>query len=258
MTRIFFFCLSLLASLAVFGEPASKSLAKHGGQQSYDSAEFDLQRESIPPMYGGHDAWRIYQALMSAPIPKKGTYETTTEFNERTAAWLRRPLYGGLRGDGLLAFGAGQLGFKLDYDADTERQTLENFSPPYVIPDQFNWFSIVRWNMKQLAQGIGVNFSGNRVRYERGEVSSFTVKLENMRAIDFPLPRERARSMMATGQLFIGKLATPYFFSTENLQKPTLRSPQEIRAHFNGILIRVEEVWFYEMRSGLVYQKVKL
>jgi len=84
----------------------------------------------------------------------------------------------------------------------------------------------------------------------------FLVQLSNMQSMSFPAPREEARNAVASGQLFIGRLSSPVVLSGVDTKEPTLKHRAEVVKDYKGLVMTVEQIWYYNVATGRVYWRV--
>lgn len=260
------------AQLDTTPKPISPLPTPPPGEPAYITEPVDMAVHKLPPNFRGHSPWLIYNSLVEQVGPK-GTFETTVEYQKRTAA-IRAGLSTvtfvtpvELRaGESLLSYNAdkGVLSITV-FLSELFLGTLEEFKWRYKAPQTFSLAS------EDTGTGFytGANAYGAtvRVRSEHGrEVrlvltnpKGFPVRLRDVLpkiVFNVPLaPDPAATARETSGILAFWEAVPPYVAYWQDHLAPTIQSRTERTINQNFIYGKVKEFWFYSKTDGTIYAR---
>jgi hypothetical protein len=273
----------LIISLFLVGQAVAQSAPKTkavsiGVQNRYLAGSLSISAETVGPNFKGHDITAIIGELRRSPLATaKSEFETTQEYGQRIETVLASK-------NRQYAFALDGFNVALAYDADAKvmKTSVTAYGAPFVwdanlkgpngeeyFSSGFSLRSIVRprTTLIKNARGAWVSDMHDNID-EFGIVIS---KDDGMFAEDFAdtgsvstrkavmsldMDAQTARGLKAFLRVaLICTLVDPTVYVGSDSVAPTRSHPIEIRVNRNYILMRSDELWIYDQRSGNVLGK---
>jgi hypothetical protein len=235
---------------------------------AWETQPFDDTVDTLPVGFSGHSLAQIYESLAKKPFVGKGEFESTIDFRARIAEERSLPLYGSLERNSLLAFvfPPGNEGFSTTYDADLNiLEARLEWSTDYtpLSGSSLFWFKTTR----NLGTTTGRTFFGRSVRikvtrydnyYLIGDIGSLTsAEKRNVFVTGVFTPLAIAREAKTRVRaLVVCRLvdnALRYEYRRYELE---ISDPADVYRHDHGIAVKVEAIWFFDIKSGNVLAKL--
>ncbi|HEX8845961.1 MAG TPA: energy transducer TonB [Pyrinomonadaceae bacterium] len=278
-----FLALSFVAAILLAQPAQSQNASKRakGLSSSFDRKPFNKNVEDLPPNYLGNSYAEILVALMKqGPIEGKGEFESTIDYKARMERLKSKPLAGPITRNSLLAFiirpDGEQMSVKYDadltaLDAVLKWRRYETSGATYTLKSSENSKYVASYigrnafNVKRRIQVyrnddfyIGTNTIKPLRSDETGRVysiKSFTEEPTFNTSIILP-PSEARIAKGNLRALIICRLADQPLYQNKDHDTPEITDPYD-RYNFTHVLIVVpEEIWFYDLPSGRVYEKI--
>lgn len=251
-----------LAAILLFGAlgPASAAGKQSAPNIRYSTDKFDVFAPSLPPSFVGNSAADLYLALAKSHPPKRGEFETTSEFNERQIKFDERAFLGNISPLDTVAISIWPFAEEayvgaLKYDADASRMAL-HLQKAY-FP---HTCSLALENKsKQAGSYTGSNSFGVKAKVVKQEVTHLCLSSGGDVKIEFPLAREKAITLKPNLRiLLVGRFTPPYTSQTHNYVAPTVTSPREIVHHGHILHMDITRVWVYDWTTGEVVYRPEM
>jgi len=234
-------------------------LAPRAKAQMYQNQPFDAAAAALPTNFYGYDPEAFVEGYedMSAKQQRdrqKGEFETTEAYEKRLKGLDASDPFTG----GTYAFGAAPTA--LSYDADTQTFTL-GFSPsPGPVSGVDNWTHYASVLLKNGAKDMGhyqaENGFGAVFRVERSLFSSYYLMLSITKGpivctASVKVPIADAKDLKPDIRaILIVRPAPPYVNVDSSVTEATFTDPSENTAKTAAIFGRLQEVRFYDSRTG--------
>lgn len=263
--------------------PSTPPVVPLSKQQS-TPASIDLPKgfspNSVPRSYAGMDCVKIVAALKPLPLTKS-QFETSTAYEQRIATIVRsgslyesikmndtlafkfngevEPIYdadkgilsihfhfGGVRGSFQAAYWAGEPILQMLYEPLVVTQSPTS---TYVGTTGFG----VKANVRKITERVCglLRTGGEWVATDSSKPGG------GPGVIAFPMSVVEAQSFVRRpGVLLIGKLESPFVLvGGRDFQEPTRDKPVDRQTTVDGIVLRLAEVWYYDVNTGRVYYR---
>lgn len=255
---LFASALLMLAVSCHAGEGQKSAKRSAQAAPPYATAPFDTTLEKVPRGYMGHDTVGLGAALLKNK-PKKGEYETSSEFDARYDAWKAKPLVGTVKIGDTIAIREIFYAFDKQFNADNEMMTLSfNSRVQTSADDGLRPFINLHHTHKKLSSVAAKTRMGVKFTYTRDTYSGWGVKLINLTTstdFQFKVPRDTAKGNERWSVLLIGELREPFTFYEESYHEPTLVERYEELSRSSGIIMKVNEIWIFE-NDGTILTKI--
>lgn len=280
ISRCFLFLILLLYSQFCILVCAQKSRAsKKQSSPDFTSSAFDPTIERLPTRFLGNSLASLINPLTAQRKRwNKSEFETTAEYQARVAALRRSSLIGSLSYESLLAFSIGRHEqLSATYDADLTLLTVElKFETAYMVGSYSDRYYQLTWadTSQRVTSYIGRTAFNRRARVSvyRNNTYYLAMRLNDLKGISevkdnyplggtltvtFMMPPNEARQFKANLRaLVIGHLAdNPYDDSYEN-DTPEIDDPYDRHNFSYFFKIIPQEIWFYDISSGMIYAKL--
>jgi TonB family protein len=253
----------------------------------FDTVPFNISIEKLPPNYTGHSLAGLAVILPNwERNAKKSEFETTADYQGRLLREKQKTLVGEIHFNSLMAFAIAenekeQLTAKYDADLGVMTVTLKmqqeytpgNFDNPY--------YSLV-WaeSSKRLGGYIGRNAFNRAVRVQvyrndefllgmsgldleafaemRSTGNRYTKIYEHEKSFNIALNMgaNEARAVKPNLRaLFIGRLTDSPYYYDYGRDTPEIDDPYDRFEHTYMIKIVPQEIWIYNIASGLIYAR---
>lgn len=242
---IFTAILILTFCFAAFGQK-SKAVKK----TDYITTPFELNLNSLPPNFLGHNASSVFSFLVPLAVEtQKGCerFEKSQACQDRLDRLYDKTLWKDLTARDLLAF---SISIECDYSPDAEKFWCSSFLNSYM------------WSHKKTG---GENYTGQNafgvkkiVKYEKFE--NIIIEVDKTKP-DFTLkninPDEARKINSNLRLLVIGEVLQPFVKRKQVSYKPTLDEPNHTEGDNKFIIIEAKEIWIYDFETGKVFEKKK-
>lgn len=246
-------CLATLG--AASGVQAGKPAKGAKPVAAFSEEPFDLSAEQLPVAQArGHNAQAIYFAIKRAP--RKGEYETSTEFEERLAAWKGKAIYGTVRPDSLIALKAfASPLYSKSYDADSGTMTFA-LNSAETDADGYPFLPFAS-ESKKLPPGRGKTAMGVPVRWTNEFLVELGTRLGQLsgKVLTLQIAPDKARSLYPE-LLLIGRIDPISTFEARYNHEPTLTEPWAYTQLSSGWSLEVEQVWVLQAFTREVVGKL--
>lgn len=234
-----------------------------------------LDWTKVPVNFYGNDFKKILLAFALrrlAGLTTKDEFETTAAFEKRIREAETKPLFGSLTPRSRMAFIANEIDSK--YDADTQILSVQiELSPlPYfegkLQTASFTGVKVLKPSVEDLGIYKGQNAFGVTREVTKAKLNKYLFAFANDREFkaienflsgrfELPLPLEQAREAKANLRiLFIVSLSKPFMGSYIDSRHPKIDSPYDVETFTTFLTGRLEEIWFFNRKTGEVYKKV--
>ena len=243
---------------------------------------FDRTQVKLTPGFQGHDIEQLYSAVdRRKAAQRKDEFETTPDYERRIREEAIKPLLGSLFPDSIYAFRV-VLGVSSEYDADKANLTIK-LAPSSVYSDDMTESRRALRVLHKLgdfrqytatnALGATVTVTESRAEWyelayanpDKSPAVTYTQKLlkrftnsSDALQVSVPMKSQAARESKDHIQaLAICTLLEPYVYRYTFYDKPTFASPHGGYHTYFYLNVRLLEVWFYDVRTGMVLAKLK-
>jgi hypothetical protein len=248
---------------------------------------FDTEQVRLPPLFTGHSIHAIFDAVSRRTDLLKSEFETDAQYESRIAMLADSKLIGDLPLGGSAAFVLTCDGSELQkecdhYDPETGtmfiQMPFDSADPDAVLYPSLNSRQrslLIRDETGRripagIAQnGFGVRFAISRETMTRYFVDYTTPMWLNKAALKGPggslnplieLSMKPQQAILAKGnirELIIGRITAPFLGDIDDaLNEATLSEPVRRTVHVRSIHMDIDEVWFFNIRTGEVYRKI--
>lgn len=229
--------------------------------EGYLKTNFDSKVAKLEPNFMGND-WREFSNFHFKTKLEKVQSETTNEYNERRRKLWTQPIYAEVKGDGLLAVAAE---VNTSYNADAGVLTISKKIQKMLWTDEriyyvFSQKTPPSIQQGQAAYGIQANVTSHDEFYFGVRPVNKSLKripVQNQ-AVKMKLSAEEAQTLAESNlkAVYIGKLAFPNFFDIDyRTTKPTLDNPNAKKSELDILVMKLEEVWLVNGKTGEVLSK---
>lgn len=256
-------CSALAASLAI-GQQQHEVRAR-----THLAAPFDVNATALPGGFTGHDCATIARRLAAMQISKDG-YESKNEYRDRIDAKLSTPLVGSLTANDPVAFVINLPGEAVRYDAES-KLLLAAFEPQNNVSPPDNGYTKIAGEVLSRRDSknetyIGANAFGAQTKVTRSKTTVCGVGFQNIGHLKagfspykFEVSSDGAKARRLRDNLAVlavGSLAEPYLGRFSYSISPTLSSPWALNLDGEALLMRLDEVWLFDRRSGEILVKI--
>lgn len=262
------FALSLPAVAA-----GAKSNAKAQNRivdDGYAKTALSLSDEKLPQNFKGYSCTEIVKGLQSLNI-KKDEFETKQEFEDRLMNDGLKKLSGSITAADPMIFVYNKS--LSDFKYDPESQAFKGrsyFGKDGMLKEGYELFDaaplVILSNSRK--SYIGVNGFGASTKVEESstKVCGVIFKQAKKKTIygplkieyNIPMASEKARELKDSLKIaFVGALSIPYLGRYVSFSKPTVSSPYDISITGDAIVIRLEEVWVFDEKTGEIFARVQ-
>jgi hypothetical protein len=249
---------------------------------------FDTTLEKLPPSFPGNSIVAIFQAVAAQKDLQKSEFETSTQYQDRITLRSRSKLAGNLSLNGSVAFVVPFDAWEPKktcqyYDADKQALTvlLQFGSANPQMPSEHDPVSIQlreergpRSPAGMAQNGFGAKFPISRQSITRYYLDTTVPEWFNRATSEdvehadcsgsatpsITLQMDQATALRARGsvsELLIGHLAVPFLGHVEDgLAEATTSYPVRANIHIRSIYMEIDEIWFFNERTGEVYRKI--
>jgi TonB family protein len=277
-------------ALCLFLIPFSVLAQTRHTTQAFDTVPFDTSIDKLPPGYIGHSLVNLAQVLPNwERIAKKSEFETTADYQERYAKHRQALLFGRVRFNDLMAFSISsgdddQLTAKYDADLGILTVTLklrrdvlnDNKDDPvytatwvdtsrtygsYVGRNVFNRavrVKVVRadqFNLGVCASDLEDFTELNQGDSKIGSYTSYAFQKSRNVALNMG-PTQAREIKPRLRALIIGHLSDEPYSHTSDRDTPTINDPYDYYSHKYLIKVIPQEIWIYDVVSGLIYYRI--
>jgi len=249
------FALLVFILIAASIAPAQKknrqaSTASQKSTIKFLTSPFNPEITSLPPKFKGHNADLIFNVLYAQDIQaEKGEFETTAEWKQRKEIIYGRPLVGTTDDRSILAF---QLPISATYAADEQAML-------YKIEIDSGGRLLWKQDVFYQPSYIGSNVFGLTRRIQPILYSQTTIVADNYQRTwgHFKMEREDAiQRKFSLQALLVCKLVEPHWKrENEDVQKPTIEKPVEIKIARTTLFVTALQVWIFDYLTGHIYMK---
>jgi hypothetical protein len=225
-----------------------------------------LDQLALPKEYKGHKC-RVLASRLAKLDAVKGEFETTEKFQARLEAIKTINLSGSIYMGSLLAFAKDIDAENVSYDADARMLKIRYVSPSISNLANSDVTAGFISDLKEASSKTysGSNAYGKTVNVKQTVYDGCAVGFVNFvridaygagKTIEREMEIEDAKVTKANlAVLYLGQLTEPYSSKYENYKKPTIDFPYESVHSGRMILIRVEQTWIYNKKTGVIYEK---
>ncbi len=248
---------------------------------SFSTVPFDIEAKMLPANYRGHNL-KLLHVEFSKLLSPKGEFETTAEYEARTAATSLKPVLGKVKADSLVAL---QITVPFAYDADKGAYgaslflSRESFYPeiPSDSPYKAFQFSSNFDTTKRLGTYTASNAFGTEVVVSKSERTVYQLAMANPKEwrmdsynrnepsywdgiflkLGFSIPRESAQAIKDDLRaVVVFQPAPPFATTSKSYWTPTIDSPSARTTHHMLVPGKVKAIYIYNVKSGEVYKKI--
>lgn len=266
-------CLTLMATQATNGFAATKPVRAAKAPEKWEPEVYDTSATKLPPGYQGTNSKRFH-ALFKAKVQtiKKGQFETTEEFEERTKD--ANKMLAPISTNRLYAFRVGMIEPK--YDADNQ---VYQFSSPYSDyscdrAKSDGWTLVCKIGIAWMADDKyrGSNAFGASRIVDRTRGAYFAVAIPNTprmfgsvfqnpslngssKFIDkLPISIDQARAIKnSVGVLFVGSVTGANIVEGEAIfAEPKVDHPSDIFVTTDAIPFDLQRIVYYAIPTGKI------
>ncbi len=269
---------TLCAASVVYGIALAKPpLDKASNQKassaskSYGYAQTPIagDAESLPANFKGYQCSSITKSLSALNL-KKDEFESQQQFDQRTAASGAIALTGSITSADPMAFVSQHSFFQ--YDAERQAFTSTVYFGRYGTINDANAGLFPAEPVETISQ-IDKQYEASNAygakaivdstsRQVCGVVLSTAIRTKSWDSIqlkiDFPMPSDEART--AKGDLkivLLGAIIPPYIGAFYTSTQATISSPSAYTASGDAVVMRFDEAWVFNQRTGKIYAKVR-
>jgi hypothetical protein len=245
----------------------NKTETKNKPSSAYDQKSFDLEKESLPPGYKGHDPSKLYSDML-ARYPAKSEYESTDEYNNRL---LTRPTFIYAFTD--TAFYKTIWSGYIKYNADTKKlrvvlDSLGSLKKTYLHPS----YTVLKREAKNKRSYIGQKFFRvfkTRSVIDNAELIHWCISIVNDDSITdhaceielTPFEAESVRHNLVA--LFICRPISnnsqiepkSYVFSYQDYANSSLSKSDYMLVTYKISYVELLGIWIFDNRSGKILYK---
>ncbi len=270
----------ILAHAFAQGSPPKSATKQIPAQSTYLTRPLPISAETVGPSFRGHDIVSLVTELRRSPLgAAKSEFETTPQYEQRLKSLLesRSRQY---------VFALDEFTAEASYDADKE-VTNVSVTAPFVVGvyDSDNhivndpkgdstYFSSgieLRSILRSTSQYVASNSLGVKVNVTRSTYDEFgvvinkddTLFLDIGPCCDHAGTRKAVLSLdmdVQTAKLLkpflsaalVCTLVNPIVYAGTGGTTPTISSPREVKTNQQYLLVRPDELWVYDRRSGHV------
>lgn len=258
---------ALLASSSMAAPTKQKSNSTTAGKSpSYATQPFDVNGESLPPNYLGHNCRAVAKAILNLK-PNKDEFETTVAFKERVANIAVKPILGSLTIGDYVAFLEEDSKITSQYDADNGNLWIGGHPTSGKIYVQAMPVTSVLIESKLIPQSTAstsnTSSSNSNVKKLSFDVCALgfpqfgsPIRFDDYKTSVSMSPDEARSTKENIGVLYVGKLSNPYWVKYSDYLKPTSLNPTEVYWSGDTLILQDIQVWLFNKTSGRVLQKI--
>lgn len=254
-----------------FAHQASASNLKVAKQiETYDQEPVDIEQDSLGKNYKGHSCVAVARSLKSLN-PRKGEFETSSDFSVRMTPILNTVIYGKFTGASVLGFiPPNDTALHSSYNADTATMKFSIHAVGASLPhdDGFSTKSAIVHRVKTAQSSyIAANGYGNKVRVSKANFDVCAIAITKLSPLlrissdpisgEFDMPVDEARSSKGNlSALYVGKLDLPFIQKYSEHLEPTIDNPYEYVYTGDAIGFRLDQIWIFNAKTGKIYHKI--
>jgi hypothetical protein len=264
-------------------QPSPRSAAKAATKPvvlkpNYLAVPLDLSQTNLGHDFVGHDIAAVVEAIKnSAALKEKSEFESTTEFENRRAAFIGQPLYASVAPNSYLAFVVDEdpiLHPMFKYDADSQILMVElaGRAQTFFMDKERSTLDgvLIRRSLLDRDSYVGSNAFGAKVEVERAYFEEYGVVFSPGswmfqasegfdREFEYLLPMgpDEARALKADAKIVVVcRLAPPWYHEGAHGHDPTISDPYESKVGDNYLQVVPEQIWIFNHGSGEVIRKI--
>lgn len=246
---------------------------------------FDVHQDRLPPQFTGNSITAIFNAVQHRLDLRKSEFESDARYQERIAKLSNSRLVGDVPLNGTIAVAltcdTSEPHRECDhYDAESGSMYVEVpflSVQPGTGSDEYQPASIQvkEEASRRIPAGIAQNGFGARFAISSQDVTRYFIDAvppywlnaasvqpaageTNPRFELQMIPEQAMRAKSNLRELIIGRITPPFLGDVEDaVNEPRQSYPIRTSMHVRSIHMTIDEVWFYNSRTGEVYRRIR-
>ncbi|GGH62149.1 hypothetical protein GCM10010975_26550 [Comamonas phosphati] len=263
------FTLSICAPAVAAGGKENSRSAVSVKDDGYAQSSIDLKSDALPPKFKGYKCSDIVKGLKSLNAVKD-EFETRQQFEDRLLTGSTRALNGSITAVDPMVF-VRQKDVAIKYEAESqsfkgsiylgrsgmirsENGLFEAEALEVLGKSSRSYEATNGYGAKALVQEANATVCGVLFKTSQGKKSWESLRLN----FDFPMEPGQAREAKEFMRIaFVGALMLPYLGTYASFVEPTISSPYASNTTGDAVVMRLDEAWVFNGRTGQIYAKVR-